>query len=124
MKKNLRILVVDDEPIIGESVAHTLKSARRKIVVAQDGHEALRLATTQKFDLVITDHRMPRTGGADLVRQLRHRGYTGKVVVLSGHLSPQNIGTYEELAVDEVVGKPIAAAELRDLVLALEEEEL
>ncbi len=122
MKKKLRILVVDDEPIIGESIVHALEKPHRKVVTAQNGQEALRLAETEKFDVVITDHRMPRAGGLELVRKLRERDYTGKIVVLSGHLSPENIGTYEELAVDEVVGKPIESAELRDLIAALEED--
>ena len=122
MKRKLRILGVDDEPIIGESIAHVLESPTRKIVVANDGKESLALTAKEKFDVVITDHRMPRSGGLELVRQLRKRKYTGKIVVLSGHLSPENIGTYEELAVDEVVGKPIDSAELRDLIAGLEEE--
>jgi hypothetical protein len=42
--------------------------------------------------------------------------------VLSGHLSPENIGTYEELAVDEIVGKPFDPAELREIITWLEEE--
>jgi YesN/AraC family two-component response regulator len=121
-KKKLNILAVDDEPIIGESIASILEAADRKIVVASDGQEALALAAKQKFDIVITDHRMPRSGGLELVRKLRQRDYQGKVVILSGYLSPENIGTYEELAVDEVVGKPFTSEDLRDVVDALEDE--
>jgi CheY-like chemotaxis protein len=120
--KKLSILAVDDEPVIAESIGDVLKAAHRKIVVAKDGQEALRLAAKEKFDIVITDHRMPRSGGMELVRKLRERKYAGKVVVLSGYLSPQNIGTYEELAVDEVVGKPFASAELREVIAGLEDE--
>jgi two-component system response regulator YesN len=122
VKKTLRILGVDDEPIIGESIACALEGPHRKIVIAKDGQEALALAAKEKFDVVITDHRMPRAGGLELVRKLRERHYFGKIVVLSGHLSPENIGTYEELAIDEVVSKPIDSAELRELIAALEEE--
>ena len=122
MKKKLSILAVDDEPLIGESIAFALEAADRKIVVATDGQQALALAGKQKFDIVITDHRMPRSGGLELVRKLRERNYAGKVVILSGYLSPQNIGTYEELAVDEVVGKPFDLAELREVVAGLQDE--
>lgn len=122
MKKKLRILEVDDEPVIGESIAFALQSPHRKIVVAKDGREALALAAKQKFDVVITDHRMPRSGGLELVRRLRARNYTGKIVVLSGYLSPENIGTYEELAVDEVVSKPLDSNELREVITSLEDE--
>jgi ATP-dependent Lon protease len=122
MKRKLRILGVDDEPIIGESIACALEGPNRTVVVAKDGQEALALAAKQKFDVVITDHRMPRSGGLELVRKLRQRKYTGKIVVLSGHLSPENIGTYEELAVDEVIGKPIDSTELREVIASLEDE--
>ena len=122
MKKKLRILGVDDEPIIGESIAYVLEAPHRKIVIAKDGQEALALAAKEKFDVVITDHRMPRSGGLELVRKLREREYAGKIVVLSAHLSPENIGTYEELEVDEVVSKPIDSTELRELIADLEDE--
>jgi DNA-binding response OmpR family regulator len=124
VKKKLRILGVDDEPLIGESIAYVLEAPNRKIVVAKDGQEALALAAKEKFDVIITDHRMPRSGGLELVRKLRARNYAGKIIVLSGYLSPENIGTYEELAVDEVVGKPFDSTELREVVAALEEEVL
>jgi CheY-like chemotaxis protein len=122
MKKRLRILGVDDEPFIGQSIAFALEAPHRKIVVAKDGQEALTLTAKEKFDVIITDHRMPRTGGLELVRKLRERKYTGKIVVLSGYLSPENIGTYEDLAVDEVVGKPFDSGELREVIASLEEE--
>jgi len=120
-KKRLRILGVDDEPVIGESIAFALEAPNREIVVAKDGKEALALATKQKFDVVITDHRMPRSGGPELVRKLRARNYTGKIIILSGHLSPENIGIYEELDVDEVVSKPLQSGELRQVIEDLEE---
>jgi CheY-like chemotaxis protein len=122
VKRKLRILGVDDEPVIGESIAFVLESPHRKIVVAKDGQEALALAAKEKFDVVITDHRMPRAGGLELVRKLRQRKYNGKIVVLSGYLSPENIGTYEELAVDEVVGKPFDSDELREVIASFEDE--
>ena len=121
MKKKLRILGVDDEPVIGESIAFALESPNRHVVVARDGAEALKLAAKQKFDVVITDHRMPKAGGLELVKKLRARKYTGKIIVLSGHLSPANIGIYEDLEIDEVVSKPVVSEELRQIIEDIEE---
>ena len=120
--KKTRILAVDDEPIIGESLAYNLEAPHRKITVAPNGKEALTIASKQKFDVVITDHWMPETGGLELVRALRKRKYKGKIVILSGHLSPENIGIYEELDIDEVISKPVMMEELRDVVGNLEED--
>jgi two-component system, NtrC family, response regulator PilR len=122
MRKKLHILAVDDEPAIGESIAYALEAPHRKIVVAKDGNDALAKVAQEEFDVVITDHRMPRSGGLELVRKLRQRNFNGRIVVLSAHLSPDNIGTYEELAVDEIVGKPFDFQELRDIITGLEAE--
>ena len=124
MKKKTRILAVDDEPLIGESIASMLEAPHRKIAVAGNGEEALRMTSKEKYDVVITDHRMPRSGGLELVRKLRQRKYRGKIVVLSGHLSPENIGIYEDLAIDEVISKPFDLEELCEIVGWLEEEML
>jgi YesN/AraC family two-component response regulator len=122
MNRKMRILAVDDEPIIGESIASLLAAPHRKIAVAANGRDALKTAAKEKFDIVITDHRMPKSGGLELVKQLRKQKYRGKIVVLSGHLSPENIGIYEELEVDEVVGKPLDLMELPQIVASLEED--
>ena len=122
MKKKLRILAVDDEEAIAESIAYLLEAPHRTIAVANDGKEALAAAAREKFDIVITDHRMPRSGGLELVRQLRQRKYKGKIVLISAYLSPEHIGAYEEMEVDEIVGKPFESKELREVIEKLEKE--
>jgi CheY-like chemotaxis protein len=122
MTKKTRILAVDDEPIIGESIAYNLEAPHRKISVVPNGRDALNMAAKQKFDVIITDHRMPETGGLELVRKLRKRKYKGKIVVLSGYLSPENIGVYEELEIDEVISKPCVMEELREVAANLEDD--
>ena len=122
MSRKMHILAVDDEPVIGESIASLLEAPHRKIVVAANGQDALKTVAKQKFDIVITDHRMPRSGGLELVKKLRKQKYHGKIVVLSGYLSAENIGIYEELNVDEVVGKPINSEELNQIAGNLEEQ--
>ena len=105
-----------------QAIAYALEAPHREIVVAKDGNDALAKIAKEEFDVVITDHRMPRSGGLELVRKLRQRNYDGRIVVLSAYLSPDNIGTYEELAVDEIVAKPFDFEELRDIITGLEEE--
>lgn len=120
MTKKIRILAVDDEPIIGQSIAYNLEAPHREILVALNGREALKMAAEEKFDLVITDLQMPEAGGLQLVRELRQRKYEGKIVVLSGNLSPGDNGVYEDFGIDEVVGKPCIMEELREIVTDLE----
>ena len=117
MPEGLRIsiLTVEDEPAVAEMVGLLLGGPSAKIVQARDGWMALMKigAAQEPFDLVITDHQMPRMNGLDLVRRLRVREFAGKIMVLSAHLSPENIQAYEELQVDMMFAKPFDCEELR-----------
>jgi DNA-binding response OmpR family regulator len=111
----LRILTVEDEPAVAQMVGLLLGGPGAKVVSACDGWMALMKigASKEPFDVVITDHRMPRMNGLDLVRRLRVQKFPGKIIVLSAHLSPENIQAYEELQVDMMFAKPFDCEELR-----------
>ena len=65
------ILVVDDTRSMRAMVAAVLEGAGYEVAQAGDGIEALELARHRVFDLVVTDHNMPRMDGVTLVRSLR-----------------------------------------------------
>ncbi len=73
------------------------------------------------YDVVITDHNMPRMNGLELVQQLRATGYPGKIIVVSSDLSEAVDQTYHNLNVDRVFKKPFQFARLRDLVKELQQ---
>ncbi len=117
-KAPLQILTVEDENAVAQMLALVLGGPSAKVTRAADGWEALIKigATEQPFDLVITDHRMPRVGGLDLVRRLRSRKFDGKILVLSAHLSDKDIEAYEELNVDMMMSKPFDFEEIQNAV--------
>ena len=92
-----------------------------KITHACDGWMALMKigAAKEPFDVIITDHRMPRMSGLELVRRLRARQFTGKILVLSAHLSDEDIQAYEELHVDMMMSKPFDFEEIQSAVAVL-----
>lgn len=79
------ILVVDDEPLIREVLAMFLEDEGYRVVQAVDGQAALDLAAAQAPDVVVSDVRMPRLDGVELVRQLRARGLDVPVILVSAH---------------------------------------
>jgi len=111
----LRILTVEDEPAVTHMLALLLGGPSAKITKACDGWIALMkiAAAAQPFDVIITDHRMPRMNGLDLVRRLRVRKFAGKIIVLSAYLTKENIQAYEELQVDMMLAKPFDIGELQ-----------
>jgi CheY-like chemotaxis protein len=121
MTEIMQILVVEDEQAVAHMIAMVLGGPASKVVKAKNGWEALIKvgATAQPFDVVITDHRMPRMTGLQLVRQLRAQDFGGKILVVSGHLSDEDIRAYEELSVDMMMSKPFDFDELQQAMAVL-----
>lgn len=121
MTEALQILAVEDEKAVAQILAVVLGGPAAKVTRASDGWEALMKigAAKRPFDVVITDHRMPRMTGLELVKQLRKRDFKGKTLVLSAHLSDEDIKAYEELEVDMMMSKPFDFEELQSAVALL-----
>lgn len=115
MKDRLRILTVEDEPAVAQLLALLLGGPAAKVTNASDGWMALMKigAAAEPFDVIITDHNMRRVNGLELVRRLRLRKFPGKIIVLSAHLTKENIQAYEELEVDMMLAKPFDVEELQ-----------
>ncbi len=118
MKKGLRILTVEDETAVAQLLALVLCGPHCQVTAATDGWEALAKVDTalQPFDVIMTDHNMPKVTGLDLVRQLRLREFGGKIVVLSAFLNEENTRAYRALGVDLMIEKPFDMDELRNAI--------
>ncbi|WP_156252212.1 response regulator [Pseudactinotalea terrae] len=81
----IRIVVADDHPVVRDGVASTLSSTPGLEVVGQasDGPEAVELVAALQPDVVVMDLRMPGGGGVEAVRELRRRGASARVLVLT-----------------------------------------
>ncbi|OFZ99062.1 MAG: hypothetical protein A2Z64_14700 [Betaproteobacteria bacterium RIFCSPLOWO2_02_67_12] len=83
----MKILIVDDHPLVREGVRHTLASLQRDVIVLEAGNanEALELSAQHPdLDLVMLDLALPGMPGLAVLEELRQRGCTAPVVVLSG----------------------------------------
>src|SRR4051812_5785970 len=121
MSSPLKILVVEDEKALAHMIAMMLGGPASQVTRAANGWEALIKigAADRPFDVVITDHSMPRMTGLQLVRRLRHKNFDGKILVISGNLSDHVIHEYEELNVDMMMSKPFDFDELQQAMAVL-----
>jgi CheY-like chemotaxis protein len=80
MGSSLKILAVDDEPSIVQSMFFIFEQPMYEVDSAEDGEAALArvAANPNPFDVVITDNNMPGVSGIELVRQLRERNFSGQ----------------------------------------------
>lgn len=101
----MKIMVVDDEPRLAQSVARLLESRGHQATIACDGLEAWTLFedAPEGWDMLITDIRMPKLDGVNLARRVRAHGSDIPVVFISGHGELPNVG---ELSPASFLAKP------------------
>jgi DNA-binding response OmpR family regulator len=111
----LKILTVDDEPSITQSMRFIFGESRYEVTGVDSGANALAKidADPEHYDVIIIDQKMPKLTGVELVHEIRKRPFAGKIMVLSAHLSPDIRTAYEELDVDVMMEKPFNINDLR-----------
>jgi two-component system, chemotaxis family, chemotaxis protein CheY len=112
------ILVVDDTRSMRKMVATVLETAGYRVEEAADGAEALEKARTRVYDLVVTDHNMPRMDGVTLVRSLRQLETYDAValIVLSTETGPELKALGREAGATGWMAKPFDPTRMLDIV--------
>ncbi|MEO8201304.1 MAG: response regulator, partial [Gemmatimonadota bacterium] len=113
-----RILLVDDEPHILHYLRTTLEAWGHSVASAPDGQSALDLAASEKFDLIISDLRMPRLGGREFYEILigKNPAMAQNVVFSTGDTVRGDTQEFLEREGRPYLNKPFSLAELRSLL--------
>jgi two-component system response regulator HydG len=106
------ILVVDDAPGTLEILQRNLAGQGYRVLIAPGAAEAIRIAETTPIDLVITDLKMPRVSGLDLVRHVRENLKDTEVIVVTGYPSIEGAVTAVKTGAEEYLAKPFTDEEL------------
>jgi two-component system response regulator MprA len=115
----MRVLVVDDEPGVRESVSSALRFAGHEVSVADDGITALDLVRADPPDVIVLDVMMPRMDGLETCRTLRAEGHRLPVLMLTARDGTQNRAAGLAAGADDYLVKPFALPELLARLRAL-----
>jgi two-component system response regulator MprA len=116
----MKILVVDDEPAVRESLRRALELEGYSVDLAGDGAEALeRFGANGEPDAVILDILMPRMDGLETCRRLRREGHRVPVLMLTAREEVENRVAGLDAGADDYVTKPFALEELLARIRAL-----
>jgi len=123
--KKEKILVVDDEKIVRESLFHWFQEEGYQVETAEDGETALRVFDKNKFDLLLVDMKMPGMSGLELLAKIKEIDKDTIVILITAFASvPTAIKALKDGAYDYVT-KPVDPDELEHLVKkALEQKSL
>lgn len=112
----LKILVVEDEPLVREVLSVYLAEDHHEITVAENGRDGLEKYRSGTFDLVMTDRAMPEMNGDELAREIKKINGQQPVLLLTGFGDLMSGAGEQPLGVDLVVSKPFTLTTLRNAI--------
>jgi two-component system copper resistance phosphate regulon response regulator CusR len=115
----MRILVIEDDPTVGQYVKRGLEEHRWAVDLMTDGIEGERRASSEAYDLVILDMRLPGKSGHEILQSLRAKGFEKPVLVLTAQDAVDAKVATLRAGADDYVTKPFAFEELLARVEAL-----
>ncbi len=113
-KKLARILVVDDDSLIRNLMGEMLDGY--SVGTANDGVEGLTLFKAGDFDLVVTDLKMPKMSGMELLAEIKLINPDAKVIVISGRLDVETVDMLKQMGAAAVLEKPMGILEIEEHV--------
>jgi CheY-like chemotaxis protein len=113
-----RILLIDDNEIVRETVRRVLKASGHSIETAADGTAGQVKFAGEAFDLVICDLHMPGEGGAATIRAIREKNPNVGIIAISGSGTPEALAKATGLGADMTLAKPFQNKDLLAAVAA------
>jgi two-component system NtrC family sensor kinase len=119
------ILVVDDEAEIRETLADILGRARHRVVTASSGRQALERMATERYDVILTDIRMPDLDGRALYQEIARRWprQAERVVFITGDTLASALREFVTASGRPVIEKPFSPNDVRRVVAELAAEQ-
>jgi DNA-binding NtrC family response regulator len=116
MDKKLSIMIIDDEPIVGKRLKQALSKFGIDVEVFEDSQIALNRLKDKRFDIVVTDIRMEKVDGIQILeRVLEHSDHT-KVIIITGYATIEVAQEALTKGAFDFIAKPFKPDDLRSVI--------
>ena len=116
MEKRLKIMIVDDEPIVGKRLKQALNKSGVYVEIFEDSSRALNRLSKKIFDIVVTDVRMDEVGGIQLLEYIGAHSKRTKVIIITGYASVETAQEALAKGAFDFIAKPFKPDDLRAAV--------
>jgi len=103
-----KVLVVDDDPVVGKSFDRVLSGKGYAVITASSGQDALNKLEAEEYDVVYADIKMPGMSGLEMAEQVKATRPWLPVVIVTGYGSPDNEARAEAAGVSGFLRKPLS----------------
>jgi len=108
MKALRKVLVVDDDPVVGKSIDRILSSRGYAVISAAGGEEAMERLASEDYDMVYTDIKMPGMSGLEVARHIKESRPWLPVVIVTGYGNDANEAEARDIGVNGFLRKPLS----------------
>jgi two-component system copper resistance phosphate regulon response regulator CusR len=115
----MKILIVEDEPKVGNALSEGLRASGYEVTLAQRGEDGFFLASSQSFDLIVLDVMLPGRSGIEVLKTLRKQGLQIPVLLLTAKDAIEDRVLGLDAGADDYLVKPFAFPELGARLRAL-----
>ena len=112
MKGSITLLVVDDEMVMRNLLEKILSRDGYKVLLAENGEQALEVLETERVDIVISDMKMPRMSGFELLKTLKQEHPNVAVIMMTAYGDTYTVKDALLLGADEYITKPFKSYEI------------
>lgn len=111
-----RLLVVDDEPIVGKRLHQVFTKIGFEIETYTDSASALVAIAERDFDIVVTDLKMEGIDGIEVLKRVRRQNPATQVIIITGYASPDTAELAQQEGVFAFLAKPFRLDELKQVI--------
>ena len=115
----MRLLVIEDEPKVGQALREGLQAEGYEVVLAETGEDGFFLASNRVFDLIVLDVMLPGRDGLEVLAALRRQGISTPVLLLTAKDAVESRVAGLDAGADDYLVKPFAFPELSARIRAL-----
>ena len=118
----MRVLVVDDDAVFREELAELLRDDSNAVEIAPSVPKAIAALEHEEFDVILTDLKMPRQSGLDLLREVRNRWPRTLVVMITGYATVETAIEAMKVGAFDYIRKPFRIDQVRETLRAAREQ--
>ena len=116
MNDTLKIMVIDDEPIVGKRLKPALEKTGYNVEAFTSGAEALKAFEDRDFDIVVTDVRMDEVDGIDVLTHIVQKSPRTKVIIITGYATIEMAREALAKGAFDFIAKPFKPNDLREVI--------
>ena len=117
MEDKLKILILDDEPIVGKRLGPSLSKMGAEVDVFEDPRKALDRIQEKTFDIVVTDIRMDDIDGIEILEKVKDRSDHTKVIMITGYATVEMAREALGKGAFDFIAKPFKPNDLREVII-------